>query len=206
MPNKPIRILLTFTFVTVLISVLFPPRIVHALDVPANQSDLPGLDMLIEQVRNGQAGQLRAVYIPGILAAPIVQQPKGMNSFVSPRQNVLTQFSLAAKHGSTGLLAHNYLAGKAFGLVQPGQEIKLIDGSGKISTFIVTSILRYQAVEPWSNLSTFIDLKDLTTISAADLFVKIYNRPGALILQTCIQAENDPSWGRLFVIAESVGG
>ena len=204
MPKKPIRIFLTFIFLTVLISVLFPPQNVHALEVSVNQPDLPGLDTFIEQVRNSQAGQLRGIYIPGILASLIVQQPKGMNSFVSPRQNVLTEFGLASKQGSTGLLAHNYLAGKAFGLVQPGQVIELIDGSGETSTFIVTSILRYQAVEPWSNLSTFIDLKDLKSISAADLFIKIYSRPGALILQTCIQAENDPSWGRLFVIAQSV--
>ena len=204
MAFKPIRIFLTLIFVTVLISVLFPPRNVYALPVPVNQPDLPGLDAFIEQVRNGQSGQLRCVYISGILAAPVVQQPNGMNGFVSPRQNVLTQFGLASKQGSTGLLAHNYLAGKAFGLLQPGQEIELIDGSGKISTFIVTDILRYQAVEPRNSLSTFIDLKNFTSISTADLFVKIYSQPGTLILQTCIQAENDPSWGRLFVIAQSV--
>jgi len=204
MAQKPIRNLLTFLFVTVLISVLFPPRIVLALDVPVNQPDLPGLNTFIEQIRNGQAGQLRGVYIPGLLAAPVVQQPNGMNGFVSPRQNVLTQFGLASKQGSTGLLAHNYLAGKAFGLLQPGQKIELIDGSGKISTFIVTDILRYQALEPWNILSTFIDLKNRTSISAGDLFIKIYSRPGRVVLQTCIEADNEPSWGRIFVIAQSI--
>ena len=202
MAHQPIRTLLTFIFVSVLISALFPPRNVHALAGAADQPDLPGLDTFVEQVSNGQTGQLRGVYIPGIQASAVVQQPAGMNGFVSPRQNVLTQFRLASKQGSTGLLAHNYLAGKSFEMLQPGQEIDLIDGRGNISTFTVTEILRYQALEPNSNVSTFIDLKDLNSISADNLFIKIYGRPGRLVLQTCIQAENNPSWGRLFVIAQ----
>ena len=133
MAHTPIRLFLTFAFIITLFSTFLPGGNVHALTGPLEGADLPSMDDFIGQVSNGQAGELRGVYIPGILAAPIVQQPAGMNDFVSPWQNVITQFGLASRLGSTGLLAHNYLAGETFGLLQEGQEIMLIDGSGKKS-------------------------------------------------------------------------
>ena len=98
-------------------------------------------------------------------------------------------------------LAHNYLAGEAFGLLQVGQEIQLVDGSGTVSTYIVKQILHFQAIESGSTVTRFLDLESRTLISSADLFSKVYSRPGEVVFQTCIQAGGDPSWGRLFVIA-----
>jgi hypothetical protein len=201
MARTPIRLILTFTFLTIIFSSLLPSRNVQALTGPFDQAGLPSLEDFTLQVNNGQAGQLRGIYIPGILAARVVQQPVGMDDFVSPWQNVITQFGLASRLGSTGLLAHNYLAGDAFGLLQEGQEIELIDGSGRVSTFTVTEILRYQALDSDDTATHLLDLEGQTSITSADLFNRVYSRPGQVIFQTCIKKDGDPSWGRLFVIA-----
>jgi hypothetical protein len=193
-----------FVFTLILMSLLLfvPSGRVHAMTDDFNGESLPGMDTFVSQIRNGQAGELRGIYIAGILAAPIVQQPRGMEEFVSPWQNIVTQFGLASNHGSIGLLAHNYLAGKSFSVLQPGQEIHLVYGDGQIATFIVSEILHYQALQPDSTSSTFINLDTRQSQSYASLFSSIYNRPGQVIFQTCISAADDLTWGRLFVIAE----
>lgn len=202
MALRSIRTIFTISLITILCSTIIPAGNVHALTGHFNSVDLPDLDVFIEQVKNGQADELRGIYIPGILAARVVQQPAGMAGFVSPWQNVVTQFSLASKVGSTGLLAHNYLAGKSFALLQDGQEFHLVNGDGKISTFIVSEILQFQALEPSSTLSPFMDLENGDILTYAELFTKVYNRPGQVVFQTCIVAGGNPAWGRLFIIAE----
>ena len=195
----------TFFVITLLLmSILIhvPSGRVQAMTDDFNDESLPGMDAFVGQVRNGQSGELRGIYIPGILAAPIVQQPRGMEEFVSPWQNIVTQFGLASNYGSTGLLAHNYLAGKSFHFLQPGQEIQLVYGDGRVATFIVSEILHYQALEPDSTSSSFINLDTGESQSYASLFSRIYHRPGQVVFQTCISAGEDIAWGRLFVIAE----
>ncbi len=196
------RTFFVFTLLLMSILICLPSGRVQAMTDDFNDENLPGKDTFVAQVRNGQAGELRGIYIAGILAAPIVQQPRGMEEFVSPWQNIVTQFGLASNHGSVGLLAHNYLAGKSFSLLQPGQEIHLVYGDGRIATFIVSEILHYQALEPDSTSSSFIDLDTRESQSYASLFSRIYNRPGQVVFQTCISAGEDIAWGRLFIIAE----
>ena len=205
MPNNSFRYILPFSFVIFLLGQLFlPASTAQALSDPSSVVEIPSLEAFVEEVSNGQEAELRGVYIPGIAAAPVVQQPDGRNDFVSPWQNVVTQFGMASRLGSTGLLAHNYLAGETFALLEKGQEIHLIRGDGQISTFIVTEILQYQALASDNISGSFLDLKTQSLTSAADLFRQVYNRPGQLIFQTCIQSGSDPNWGRLFVIAEPV--
>jgi hypothetical protein len=201
MVRTPIRLFLIAVFLVALFPAILPSGNVRALAGPFDEAALSSLDDFVGQVRNGQAGVLRGVYVPGILAAPVVQQPPGMDDFVSPYQNVITEFGLASRLGSTGLLAHNYLAGEAFDLIQKGQEIKLVDGSGAVSTFTVTEILRYQALDSGSTATRFLEPGGGATISSADLFRRVYGQPGRVIFQTCIRSGGDSSWGRLFVIA-----
>jgi hypothetical protein len=78
----------------------------------------------------------------------------------------------------------------------------LIYGDGRTETFIVRRFLRYQALSPDSVKSDFVDLETGEFLTTSQLFLKVYNRPGDLVLQTCIYAEGDTSWGRLFIIAE----
>ncbi len=127
-----------------------------------------------------------------------------MDGFVSPWQNTLTQFGAATQYGSTGLLAHNYLAGGSFTRMEAGQKFYLIHGDGRISAFVVTEILHYQALQPASTSSEFVSLENGDLLTASELFSKVYNRPGHVILQTCIAREQNLIWGRLFVLAEPV--
>ena len=59
----------------------------------------------------------------------------------------------------------------------------------------------FQATQPTSPYSSFIDLSSNKTLSATELFTQTYGTKGALILQTCIASGTVDSWGRLFVIA-----
>jgi hypothetical protein len=165
-------------------------------------SSLPPLRAFADELRNGQADELRGIYIPEVLAASIVQQPPGRNGYVSNQKNTVTQFGLASDFKSIGLLAHNYLAGEGFASLEKGQEIYLIYGDGKILVVLVTEILQYQALQPNSVTSDFVNLDDGYVLKAPELFSKVYNRLGQIILQTCIAMEGNPSWGRLFVIAK----
>jgi hypothetical protein len=196
--------LLALNFIFILVLVLLPVGQVHALSTFESRASLPSLNEFAGQVRNGRAGELRGIYIPEVLAAPVVQQPAGDNAFVSPVENVVTQFDLAAQYGSTGLLAHNFLAGEDFFLLKKDQKVYLVYGDGQVAAFVITEILRYQALEPNSPLSRFTSLKNDELLSSAELFSRVYGRAGDVILQTCIAREDNLSWGRLFVIAEPV--
>jgi hypothetical protein len=202
MALKSIRSILTLSFLFILFSTLIPTRAVQALSSHFSTGRLPLLDAFVSQIKNGQADDLRGVYVPEILAARVVQQPMGKNEFVSPRQGIATQFGLASQFGSTGLLAHNYLAGESFSLLKEGQKFYLIYGSGRTSAFVVKEILKYRALEPTSTSSDFVDLENSDLLTASELFSKIYDRQGQVIFQTCIYAEGNRAWGRLFVIAE----
>lgn len=191
MVSKPVNWL--FSFIVILCLTMIPARDVRALT---------DLDVFADHVKNGQAGELRGIYIPGILAARVVQQPSGRPDFVSSWKNIATQFSLASKVGSTGLLAHNYLAGQSFTLLAIGQEFYLIYGDGEIAAYTVSDVLEYQALESGSLTSEFVDLEDGSILTHEELFMKVYDRPGQVILQTCITVNDDASGGRLFVIAK----
>jgi hypothetical protein len=164
--------------------------------------DLPGLDSFTESLEDGQAGVLRGIYVPGGFAYHVVQQPVGNPAYISGVQDVVTQFSMAAEVGNVGLLAHNYLAGYAFSSLTPGREVILIYGNGNLENFIVTRVLRVQALQPLSPTSEFRDPEAGLTISADEMFNRVYRGGRHTTFQTCIEAEGNPSWGRLFVIAE----
>ncbi len=71
----------------------------------------------------------------------------------------LTQFRMASNYGNVGLLAHNHLSGKLFSDIAVGQEIRLVYGDGSVEYFVVTEVLRYQALQPNSPWSNFRDLE-----------------------------------------------
>jgi len=169
---------------------------------PAPAPALPSFGSFARQVMNGQADELRGVYAPGLFADQVVQQPAGDPAYISSQQDVLTEFDSALQLGSTGLLAHNYRAGRQFSQLQNGQAIHLIYGDGRTAAYIVTAQMRYRALQPNSAYSAFVDLASGTQIGASAVFSDVYGRPGALVLQTCIEANGISAWGRLFVIAE----
>jgi hypothetical protein len=164
-------------------------------------TESPDYLSFVESVWNGQKGHLRGVYVPGVLAIPIVQQPDGNPGFVSPNLGEVTQFSMAAEAGNVGLLAHNYLSGESFTGLTPGQEVRLIYGDGAVEYFVVDHILQYQALEPYNPSSEFRDVETNIIISAEQLFHKVYRGKRHVTFQTCIEAEGNSSWGRLFIVA-----
>ena len=111
---------------------------------------------------------------------------------------------MAAEYDNVGLLAHNTLSGRFFSGLAIGQEVRLIYGSGKVEYFIVTEILRYQALQPASPYSDFRDLHGGGLISAGELFKRVYTGERHVTFQTCIEAEGNLSWGRLFILAKPV--
>ena len=184
---------------TVLGSLLFNAN--STLAMGNNTARLPDFTVFSQAVQNGKVDSLRGVYIPNVLALPIVQQPSGNAGYVSSNDGQATQFAVASQFGNVGLLAHNYLSGKSFSQIAVGQEVRLVYGDGRVEYFVVTEILQYQALQPNSPWSSFRDLNDNTTLNAEQMFKRVYTGDRHLTFQTCIQAEGISSWGRLFVVA-----
>jgi hypothetical protein len=176
--------------------------------VPAYAGDfvvsVPDLAGFIESVSDGNADVLRGVYVPEVMAISVIQQPAGSPGFVSQAANRLTQFNMAAEAGNVGLLAHNYLSGRVFALLAPGNNVILVYGDGHIEGFLVTRILQFQALDPENPFSGFRKLDSRTTVTAEELFNQVYRGERHVTFQTCIEANGDLSWGRLFVIAEPI--
>lgn len=167
----------------------------------ASTSAIPTLEDFANSLKNGQAGQVVGLYVPQVLALQVVQQPAADPSYVSQEANVVTQFGLAAQYGTTGLLAHNYLSGALFFNLSSGEEVDIVYGDGAVRGYSILAIGRFQALNPSDPASSFIDLDDASQLSSTDLFYRMYGREDRVVLQTCIEANGDPSWGRLFVIA-----
>jgi hypothetical protein len=164
----------------------------------------PTLQEFTASLPTAPDGKPAGIYVAGTLALPIVQQPAGQPAFVSAEPGKLTQFEMANQYGSTGLLAHNNLAGAEFSNLQLGQFAALVFADGRVEYYRIMSVEQYQALDPNNPYSDFRGV-DGVRLSASDLFTHVYgSQAGRLILQTCVAANGNPSWGRLFVIAEPV--
>ncbi|HEY70571.1 MAG TPA: hypothetical protein G4O08_08315 [Anaerolineae bacterium] len=164
------------------------------------------LNEFVYQVANGRANQVVGLFADKILSFPVLQQPADNPGYVTHQPNTVTQFGMASQYGSTGILAHNTLAGLLFYYLTDGQQISLVYGDGSVQHFIVTDVLHVQALNPHSAYSSFVDLDHGGSIlSAEQLFYQVYATENRLVLQTCLFNKGNPSWGRLFVIAAPVG-
>jgi hypothetical protein len=169
----------------------------EAMDRP-----IPTIDEFIASLTYSSPDQVVGLYVPKMIAVPVVQQPPNNLAFVSNLPDVVTQFRLADLYGSKGFLAHNTDVGKSFFDLELGKQIFLVFGDKSFQTFIVSELLSFQALSPKSPYSRFqyVDNPN-ATISTVELFHRIYSRSGRIILQTCIEAYGDPYWGRYFVVA-----
>lgn len=162
------------------------------------------LDDFVNKLLDGDGKTLRGVYVNGIFALRVIQQPANQSAFVSTLDGVVTQFMDAKNYGSIGLLAHNFLSGKMFYQLKSGDVVQLIYGDGSIEKFKVETIYQFQALQPENPRSTFVDINSGAKYSATGLFMKIYTGKRHLTLQTCIAKNNEMSWGRYFVIAQPI--
>lgn len=174
------------------------------LDTPMVKAGniLPDFRDFAQPVENSDVNTLSGVYVPNVLALPVIQQPSGDDGYVSNKDDQTTQFAMASQFGSVGLLAHNYLSGRFFSELAVGQEVRLVYGNGRVEYFVITEILRYQALEPNSQLSSFRSLDHSEILSAEQMFKRVYAGERHVTFQTCIAANGTVSWGRLFVVAE----
>lgn len=182
----------------IFLSVFYSPIKTQAL---GTISTLPSFADFSKTVQNGDAKTLRGVYVADVLAQPIVQQPAGNAGYVSTTDGVVTQFGMASQYGNIGLLAHNHLSGRFFSQLTIGQEVRVVYGDGKTEVFVITEILQYQALQPTSPYSSFRNLSKEETLTAEQMFKRVYFGDRHLTFQTCINANGNNSWGRLFVIA-----
>ena len=165
-----------------------------------------GIDLVsfVESVSSGSASQVTGVYADGALALRVGQQPSSDPAFITGQNGEVTQFGLASTYGSLGLLGHNYLAGGNFFNVAEGQIISLVYGDGRIESYQVQAIRSFEALQPNSVHSNFVDLDFGGQMSASDLFRMMYDQDDTLVLQTCIANHGISTWGRLFVVATPV--
>lgn len=184
------------------VSYLPTPVSASGISFASSQSDLTAI---IDSDEDEQDSALRELEIEDLITFQIVQQPAGNSNFVTPLPNYVTAYQKATRYGTIGLLAHNYMAGRYFSQILLGQEIKLVYKDHQTAKFFVTEIQQYQALSPDSPSSDFIDLDTGRYFTASKLFKKIYaSEAGRLVLQTCIYADHNPTWGRLFIIAEPI--
>lgn len=145
---------------------------------------------------------VRGISLLDSVDLPVVQQPEGDTNYVSSNNGEVTQFSAATRHGNIGLLAHNYLSGHSFSRLEIGHEVRLVYEDGRIEEYVVTEVLRYQALDPKNPYSSFINMENVNeTLTVKQMFDRAYLGDHHLTLQTCIAGEGISSWGRLFVIA-----
>ena len=163
-------------------------------------------NQFVQSVTGKEADLVTGVYVPGRFSLPVLQQPAGDASFVSTQDNSVTQFRSARVYGTIGLLAHNYLSGKKYFDLREGDDVVIVYGNGDQSRYRINRIERFQALSPTSVYSDFINLSDPTQakLSASQVFNQIYTTENQVVFQTCIEANGDPSWGRIFVIADKI--
>ena len=194
------RTALSFNFLLILLASFFlNPKSTQAIGYA--DDSLLSFAEFNKSVQNGEADVLRGVYVPDVLALPVVQQPASNPYYVSNRAGQITQFSIASEYGNTGLLAHNTLSGRLFSQLAIGQEVRLVYGDGQVEYFVIAQLLRFQALQPESVSSSFHNLDRNETLTAGQMFSRAYTGESRVVFQTCIAAEGTPSWGRLFVIA-----
>jgi hypothetical protein len=167
------------------------------------KSSLPDLRVSYEVAPDqiSGAGILRGVHVANVLDLSIIQQPADEPYYVSDHDGEATQFSMVSQYGNIGLLAHNTLSGRFFSKLAIGQEVHLVYEDGRGENFVIEQLLRFQALEPESVSSSFRNLDRNEIISAGEMFNRAYVGERRLVFQTCIEAEGNVSWGRLFVVA-----
>jgi len=172
--------------------------------VPASASahnTSPGSVKLTGRSPHRRPHVLRSVYVANVLALAVVQQPLDNDAFVSNADDEVTQYSQASKYGNIGLLAHDYLAGTVFSQLAIGEAVRLVYADGEVEDFVITEVLRFQAMQPTSPSSSFRNLENDEMMTAGQVFKRVYAGKHHLTFQTCIAKFDDLNWGRLFVLA-----
>ncbi len=168
----------------------------------ASPTESPELLNFSRRVVNGQPESLCGLYVAGILALRVVQQPADDPGYISSEDGTATEFQKADLCDAVGLLAHNTLAGRDFFKITEGQELILIYGDGRLKYFHVSEIADYQRLTLADLRSDFLALDSSRKQTADQVFAKFYQQANRLTLQTCLRRGDIADWGVRFVVAD----
>jgi hypothetical protein len=157
--------------------------------------DDPDFDSFLEQVAHGDPETITGVYVAGLLSLKVLQQPAEDVAFVSNEDGTATQFQSPALYGVIGLLAHNFLSGKHFLNLVPGQEIRIVYGNGSYKRYQVSSISDFERLTRFDIRSDFRDIETDAVLSSKDLFTDFYREGNYLTFQTCLEGAGYSNWG-----------
>lgn len=206
--QKPTPVLITEVIVPAETATPAPTATLSPIEITAtaqalqHEENMRIFDQFISDLKTGEPDIIVGVWIENVLALRVLYQPPGNPGFVSTEDEIVTYFMMVwQKSGNHGLLAHNYLAGRYFFNIQVGDIITIVFGDGNYEDFEVISIKEYQALQPDSPYSNFIDLESGEQLTSTNLFMDIYMGDYHTTLQTCIANGAETEWGRMFTLA-----
>lgn len=132
------------------------------------------------------------------LIIPVGQQYSPTDVTENPYE--VTRFKLAK---NIALLAHSQNIGKQFVELEINSPLYILYSDGRIIKYQIVRIELYQALSPESPYSNFLSESN-ELLSSTELFNHIYTTPNQVVLQTCFEKDNNPFWGRIFIIAEKL--
>jgi hypothetical protein len=191
--------------------VVMPPPLARPTAVPvpsqlppkaASSTESPELLEFSRRVVNGQPGSLCGLYVAGILALRVVQQPADDPAYISQEDGTATEFQKADLFDAVGLLAHNTLAGRDFFKLSEGRELILIYGDGRVKYFHVSEVADFQRLTLADLRSDFLPLDSNQKQTADQVFARFYQQAHRLTLQTCLRRGDIADWGVHFVVAD----
>jgi hypothetical protein len=162
--------------------------------VVENNNDLE-FERFLEEVTNGDEYTITGIYVAGLFRLRVLQQPPQDAAYVSNEDGTATQFQSPALYGVIGMLAHNFLSGKHFYSLVPGQEIRIIYGNGSFRNYQITGFADFERMTRFDIRSDFRDLQTDELVSSRDLFARFYQDGNYLTLQTCLEGEGYSNWG-----------
>ncbi len=167
-------------------------------------SSVPIFGDFLNAVSDGESNVIRGVYVPGVLAYPVVQQSPDDPGEVTSHEGEVSQFGMAARYQVVGLLAHNNLAGAAFFNLKIGQEVRIVYGNGRVEYYVVDRLDRYMVIQFGSRDMKYLDLGTDKVQDTQQVFSRFYQGSHHVTFQTCIELGGNSTWGRLFVTAVPV--
>lgn len=166
--------------------------------------DSPAFQSFVKSVADGRRDSIRGIFVEGVLALPVIEQPVEKPAFVSENPETGTLFSKAVENGITGVLAHNYLAGERFYALEAGQEVRVVFGDGRYRPYRVTGRELFQRLKPNDLRSELVDLKSGKRLSSGEVFNRFYKGDHRITFQTCLARNGLSNWGLSFTVAEPI--
>jgi hypothetical protein len=183
---------------------LFQPVMPTFVPTEAHTALSPDSEGLVNTAQTNEyrePAHVTAVFAPEIFDLLVEQQPPNHSMYVTEKEGYATQFARPARYNVIGLLAHNTHSGILFYGLDIGHEIYTIMGDGQVLKYQVVIISDFQKLQPGNSRSDYVDLESGLRMSTDEVFARFYKNGPHLTLQTCLEREQNQSWGVRFIIA-----